>query len=48
MLMAILNAGKARSSNVKMDQPNPKFALYRIFQNFFIDFFVKLSIYGHV
>jgi hypothetical protein len=26
MLMAILNIEQARSSNVKRDQPNPKFA----------------------
>ena len=52
MLMAILNAGKARSSNIKMDQPNTKFASNWHFTEFFrillLIFFVKLSIYGHV
>ena len=52
MLMAILNAGKARSSNVKMDQPNTKFAsnwhFTEFFRIFLLIFFVKLSIYGHV
>jgi hypothetical protein len=47
--MAILNVEQARSSNVKRDQPNPTFASnwYRIFQNFFIDFFVQISIFSN-
>ena len=48
MLMAILNVEQARSSNVKRDQSNPKFAsnwhFTEFFRIFFIDFFVKLSI----
>ena len=56
MLMVILNVGQARSSNVKRDQPNSKFASNWHFTEFFrlfvIDIFVKLSILsnrgGHV
>ena len=51
MLMAILNVEQARSSNVKRDQPNSKFAS-NIFRLFVIDIFVKFAILsnrgGHV
>jgi hypothetical protein len=54
--MAILNVEQAISSNVKRDQPNPKFASNWHFTEFFriylLIFFVKLSIFsnrgGHV
>jgi hypothetical protein len=51
--MAILNVEQARSSNVKRDKPNPKVASnWHFFSVFFINFFVKLSIFsnrgGHV
>ena len=56
LLMAILNVEQAISSNVKRDQPNPKFASNWHFTEFFriylLIFFVKLSIFsnrgGHV
>ena len=38
MLMAILNVEQARSSNVKRDQPNPKFASNEHFTEFFRNF----------
>ena len=42
MLMAILNVEQARSSNVKRDQPNPKFAgNWHFTEFFFIDFFLS-------
>ena len=56
MQMAILNIEQARSSNVKRDQSNPKFAsnwhFTEFFRIFLLIFFVKLSIFsnrdGHV
>jgi hypothetical protein len=37
--MAILNVEQARSSNVKRDQPNPKFASHWHFTEFLYYFF---------
>ena len=56
MLKAILNVEQARSSNVKRDQPNPKFASHWHFTEFFrifvLIFSSKFSIFsnrgGHV
>jgi hypothetical protein len=42
MLMAILNVEQARSSNVKRDQPNPKFAGNWHFTEFF-----RICKHGH-
>ena len=42
MLMVILNVEQARSSNVKRDQPNPKFASnWHFFSEFFLSIFLS-------
>ena len=42
MLMAILNVEQARSSNLKRDQPNPKFASnWHITECFLLIFFTN-------